>query len=68
MSREVIWRGEGRSEVREGRKEEELGLRLNSQTRIDGPTWRFEAQRTANWAKGARETEGERETGKSREE
>jgi hypothetical protein len=50
----------------EGGKEEEVGLRLNSHPRIDGPTWRFEAQRIANWAKGARE--GERETGKSREE
>jgi hypothetical protein len=56
MSRGVIWRGLGKSDVRDGGKEREVGLRLNSHPRIDDPTWRFEAQRTANWAKGARET------------
>jgi hypothetical protein len=51
----------------EGGTEGEVGLQLNSHP-IDGPTWRFEAQQTAKCAKGARETAGKRETGKSREE
>jgi hypothetical protein len=49
------------SEVREGRK-----VRLNAHPRIDGPTWRFEAQRTANGAKGARETRKRETEGRER--